>query len=173
MKKNANRKAARKAKDALRRRERRRKMADARNRTTITGPVFTGLPGPRETVAAWEREHGTSPAGQEFLSLADLRGKDLRAFAARIADGLRRGSAAALCLYGRERCQASKADTPEVRSMDAAFEESAVFAASRERYERNREICRQGTGIMCFSVSKAALEHIDGSDEDVRGRALA
>ena len=171
MKKNANRNAGRKAKDALRRRERRRKKAEAR-RNTITGPVCVGLPGPHETVEDWEREHGKSPEGQEYLALADLSGKDYQAFAARLCDGLRKGSAAALCVYGMERCHASKADTPEVRSMDAAFEESAVFAASRERYEQYRALCEQGTAIMRLGVDEATLAHIDGSPEDVRGRAL-
>ena len=130
MKKNANKNSGRKAKAALRRKERRKKKAAA-GRNEACPPIYDGLPDTLTTVRDWEREHGKSPESQDYLDLAMLRETNREAFAARLCDGLKKGSAAALCLYGMERCQASKADTPDVRRMDKAFEESPVFGEPR------------------------------------------
>ena len=171
MKKNSNRNAARKAKAALKRKERRRKKAAA-GRNEAFPPIYDGLPDTLTTVRDWEREHGKSPEGQDYLTLAMLREANPGAFAARLCDGLQKGSAAALCLYGMERCQASKADTPDVRRMDKAFEESPVFANIRDLYEHYRDACRKGTNMLCFTTGGPTLAHLDGSEKDIRGRAL-
>ena len=171
MKKNANKNAARKAKAALRRKERRKKKAAA-GRNEALPPIYDGLPDTLTTVRDWEREHGKSPEGQDYLTLAMLREANPGAFAESLCTGLQKGSTAALCLYGMERCQASKADTPDVRRMDKACEESPVFAARQARYEHYREASRKGTNMMRFTTGEPTLAHLDGSERDIRGRAL-
>lgn len=92
------------------------------------------------TVRMWEEEHGESSEGQEYLLLARLKKEDRNAFADRLCEDLSRGSAAALCLYGIERCSCPTAESPQVRAMDAAFQKSAAFKALKTGGESYRRL---------------------------------
>lgn len=90
------------------------------------------------TVRAWEEEHGTTDEGQEYLALADFKDQAYKAFTERLCEGLQKGMACALCLYGMERCANPAATTAQVRAMDVAFQNSPVFE------EKGREAATYG-----------------------------